>query len=243
MSHRIPSHVAALAVVVGLLAGCGAQEVTAGDPVDGGQGVSEQGYVSGDGTITILPEADRLPAPELSGPTLDGGQFVLADHLGEVVVMNVWASWCAPCRAEAEDLQAVWSEVAGRDVQFVGLNTRDSQSAANAFVERFGITYPNVIDADASRQLLFHESLPPAAIPSTLVIDGQGRVAARAIGPVDRSALLGLIEPLLPPPGDGNPGKSLGGDEGGSDGSGGDSGNGDGSGGAGSGGGGSGGGS
>lgn len=224
MTHRIPSYAAALAVVVGLLAGCGAQEVTAGDPVDGGQGVSEQGYVSGDGTITIVPEADRVPAPELTGPTLDGGQFVLSDHLGEVVVMNVWASWCAPCRAEAEDLQAVWSEAEGRGVQFVGLNTRDSQAAADAFVERFGITYPNVIDTDGSRQLLFHESLPPAAIPSTLVIDAEGRVAARAIGPVDRSALLGLLDPLLPPPGDGNPGKSLGGDEGGSDDSGGDSG-------------------
>jgi len=215
MSHRIPSHVAALAVVVGLLAGCGAEQVAAGDPVDSGQGVSEQGYVSGDGTVTIVPEADRVPAPELSGATLDGGQFRLADHLGEVVVLNVWASWCAPCRGEAADLQAVWSEVGGRGVQFVGLNTRDSQAAANAFVERFGITYPNVIDTDGSRQLLFHESLPPAAIPSTLVIDDEGRVAARAIGPVDRSALLGLLEPLLPPIGDGG-GSGGGGSGGGS---------------------------
>lgn len=230
MAHRIPSHAAALAVVVGLLAGCGSQEVTAGDPVDGGQGVSEQGYVSGDGTITIVPEAERVPAPELAGPTLEGGQFVLSDHLGEVVVMNVWASWCAPCRAEAEDLQAVWSQVEGRGVQFVGLNTRDSQAAATAFEDRFAITYPNVIDTDGSRQLLFHESLPPAAIPSTLVVDTEGRVAARAIGPVDRSRLLGLLEPLLPPPGDGNPGKSLGGDQG----SGGDSGDSGGSGGGGS---------
>ena len=82
-------------------------------------------------------------------------------------------------------------------VQLVGLNTRDSQAAAAAFVDRFEVTYPSVVDTDGSRQLLFHETLPPAAIPSTLVIDRQGRVAGRAIGEVDRSRLLGMIEPIL----------------------------------------------
>jgi peroxiredoxin len=89
--------------------------------------------------------------------------------------------------------------VQDRGVQFVGLNTRDSQAAADAFVARFGLTYPSVVDTDGSLQLLFHETLPPAAIPSTLVVDSAGRVAARAIGEVDRSQLLGMIEPLLAP--------------------------------------------
>ncbi len=82
-------------------------------------------------------------------------------------------------------------------MRFVGLNTRDSKAAAQAFVDRFGVGYDSVIDADGSLQLLFRDTLPPAAIPSTLVIDAQGRVAARAIGEVDRSRLLGLIEPVL----------------------------------------------
>jgi thiol-disulfide isomerase/thioredoxin len=159
--------------------------------------VAEQGYVSGDGTTTIVAQSERAPAPDLTGTTLDGEPFALADHLGEVVVLNVWASWCAPCRAEAEDIQQVSSELAGTGVQFVGLNTRDSQAAADAFVDRFGVTYPSVVDTDGSRQLLFHETLPPAAIPSTIVIDRQGRVAGRAIGEVDRSRLLGMIEPIL----------------------------------------------
>lgn len=184
---------AAVLATVGL-AGC-AQGSTAGDRVGGD--VAEQGYVSGDGTTTIVPEAERVPAPELVGTTLDGQPFTLADLRGKVVVLNVWASWCAPCRSEAADLQAVWTELRGRGVQFVGLNTRDSQAPAEAFVARFAITYPNVVDTDGSRQLLFHDSLPPAAIPSTLVIDAEGRVAARAIGEVDRSRLLGLIEPVL----------------------------------------------
>lgn len=185
--------IALLAVGV-LMAGCAAQ-VDAGEPVSGN--VAEQGYVSGDGTTTIVAQPDRDPAPDLSGTTLDGDPFVLSDHLGEVVVLNVWASWCAPCRAEAQDLQQVWSEVQDSGVQFVGLNTRDSQAPADAFVDRFGLTYPNVVDTDGSRQLLFHETLPPAAIPSTIVIDRAGRVAGRAIGEVDRSRLLGMIEPIL----------------------------------------------
>jgi peroxiredoxin len=216
MPGRVLLRIVPLLVVGGLLAGCGADQVSAGDRVEGGseQGVSEQGYVSGDGTLTIIPEGDRDAAPALAGPTLDGGRFVLADHLGEVVVLNVWASWCAPCRAEAEDLQTAWSELQGQGVQFVGLNTRDSQPAALAFVDRFGITYPNVVDTDGSAQLLFHDSLPPAAIPSTLVVDARGGVAARAIGPVDRATLLGMVEPILAegPTAGGNTGKELGGD-------------------------------
>ena len=150
-----------------------------------------------DGTTTIVAESERKAAPDLTGTTLDGEPFALSDHLGEVVVLNVWASWCAPCRAEADDLQKVSSELEGKGVKFVGLNTRDSQAAADAFVDRFGLTYPSVVDTDGSRQLLFHETLPPAAIPSTIVIDRQGRVAGRAIGEVDRSRLLGMIEPIL----------------------------------------------
>jgi thiol-disulfide isomerase/thioredoxin len=182
-------------VAVGVLAAGCADQVDAGEPVVGN--IAEQGYVSGDGTTTIVAEAERKPAPDLTGTTLDGQSFALADHLGDVVVLNVWASWCAPCRAEAEDMQKVSSELADKGVQFVGLNTRDSQAAADAFVDRFGLTYPSVVDTDGSRQLLFRDTLPPAAIPSTIVIDRQGRVAGRAIGEVDRSRLLGMIEPIM----------------------------------------------
>lgn len=179
-------------LVVAGLAGC-SQSSSAGDRVD----VAEQGYVSGDGSTTILAEADRTPAPDLRGTTLQGEPFVLADHLGEVVVLNTWASWCAPCRAEAPALEATSRELADRGVTLVGLNTRDSAAAAQAFVRRFDISYPSVADPDGSLQLLFHDSLPPSAIPTTVVIDQKGRVAARALGEVDRSRLLGLVEPIL----------------------------------------------
>lgn len=153
--------------------------------------------MAGDGSIVVLDEAQRTPAPDLVGTTLDGEEFRLSDHRGEVVVLNVWASWCAPCRAEAPTLAAAAAELADRGVLFVGLDTRDSDASARAFIDRFDITYPNVIDRDGRLQLLFSDSLPPQAIPSTLVVDRQGRVAGRVLGKASDSTLRALIEPLL----------------------------------------------
>lgn len=158
---------------------------------------ADAGFVAGDGSIVVLPVAVRQPAPALIGATLDGGTFDLGMIKGQVVVLNVWASWCAPCRAEAPALEAAWLKFAGEDVQFIGLNTRDSPKSAEAFVNRFKVTYPSLIDTDGQLQLLFRDTLPPQAIPSTLIIDRQGRVAARALGTVSESSLRALIESLL----------------------------------------------
>ncbi|MFZ4496457.1 MAG: TlpA family protein disulfide reductase [Candidatus Nanopelagicales bacterium] len=158
---------------------------------------ADAGFVAGDGSIVVLPVAARQPAPALIGPTLEGGTFDLGMVKGQVVLLNVWASWCAPCRAEAPALEAAWLKFAGQDVQFIGLNTRDSPKSAEAFVNRFKVTYPSLIDTDGQLQLLFRDTLPPQAIPSTLIIDRQGRVAARALGTVSESSLRALIEPLL----------------------------------------------
>lgn len=189
---RLPSALssAAALVVVGLLlAGCGGSAEA--------DAVPEAGYVAGDGSIVIIPPDQRVEAPEVVGPTLDGGTFSLADHMGEVVVINVWASWCAPCRAEAPTLAALAEELEPQGVTFVGLDTRDSDASARAFIDRFGIDYDNVIDRDGQLQLLFSDTLPPQAIPSTLVIDRMGRVAGRVLGKASESSLRGMIEPIL----------------------------------------------
>lgn len=172
------------------LAACGGSDSAAPAGVDAG-------YVAGDGSIVVLPDDERAPAPFLVGTTLTGDSFDLAQAQGDVVVINVWASWCAPCRAEAPDLEAAWARFAGADVQFVGLNTRDSPSSAAGFVNRFKITYPSIVDTDGQLQLLFRDTLPPQAIPSTLIVDKKGRVAARALGTVSESSLRAIIEPLL----------------------------------------------
>ena len=151
-------------------------------------------FVAGDGSIVLLDPAERVAAPDLVGTTLDGQQLSSAGLAGDVLVVNVWASWCAPCRSEAPSLERLSKEFADQGVSFIGLNTRDSDTSARSFVERFGITYPNVVDRDGVLQLGFRESLPPRAIPSTLVIDRSGRVAARVLGAVSESSLRGVIE-------------------------------------------------
>lgn len=164
----------------------------------GGGSEAGQGFIAGDGSIVLLDPAQRQPAPDISGLTLDGTELSLASLRGDVVALNVWASWCAPCRAEAPDLQKVYAEYADQGFSMVGLNTRDGDAAARAFEKTFAITYPSIIDRDAQLQLQFGaEALPLQSIPSTLFIDAQGRIAARVLGPASEATLRGLIEPLL----------------------------------------------
>jgi thiol-disulfide isomerase/thioredoxin len=149
---------------------------------------NEQSFIAGNGVATFIPKAERKAAPAISGPTLDGSNFVSSP--GKVIVLNIWASWCSPCRAEAPALQEL--SVAHPEVQFLGVLTRDSLVAARAFVERFEIKYPSLVDD--SILLKFHGQLTPNAIPTTLIIDSSGNVAARISGEVTYSALEDLIE-------------------------------------------------
>lgn len=160
---------------------------------------SESGFVgSSDATVLLLPPEDREPAPELAGTLIGGGDFALSDVRGDdVVVVNVWGSWCAPCRAEAATLETVYRDVEDQGVLFVGLNTRDEEAQALAFLDRFDVSYPNLDDNDARLQLAFRTSLPSAAIPTTWVIDREGRVAARTLSGVTEERLRGMLDAVL----------------------------------------------
>ncbi len=182
-TRRLAAGVAALAVVA--LTGCGSDGRV--------EPAAQAGFVEGSGIVTIVDADDREPAPEFSGPTLDGGEFDLAEQAGNVVVLNVWGSWCAPCRAEAPALAAVANETADDGVVFVGVNTRDTTSAAQAFEDEFDVPYPSVVDTDGRRLLAFRDTLPPAAIPSTLVIDRDGNMAARVLGEITETSLAALV--------------------------------------------------
>jgi thiol-disulfide isomerase/thioredoxin len=111
-------------------------------------------------------------------------------------VVNLWASWCGPCRAEAADLENSYQQFKEQDVEFLGLNTRDGLAAARAFNDRFKTTYPSIHDKDGQLTLVFG-NLGPGATPSTIILDSQGRVAARILGPTTESELRVVLTAVL----------------------------------------------
>jgi peroxiredoxin len=152
------------------------------------------GYVAADGAIVEIPVAERGEPVEFAGVTENGDDFDSADIAGQVAVVNFWYAGCAPCRVEAADLESVWQEYEDQGVSFIGVNTRDQADTARAFSEEFKVTYPSLIDVDtAEAKLAFAQAVPIAATPTTLVLDKQGRVAARIIGPIDGTSILSTL--------------------------------------------------
>jgi thiol-disulfide isomerase/thioredoxin len=187
-----------------LLAGC------ASDPLaDQYREGSGKNYIAGDGTISEFDASQRGEPIEFSGETVDGGTFDSAETLGGVTVVNFWYAGCAPCRVEAPILEEVSQsfgvgEEASADaenpgVAFVGVNVRDQAGTAASFEQTYGVSYPSILDVnDGTAQLAFAGDVPPAAVPTTIVLDRQGRVAARVLGQLtDASILESIIDDLL----------------------------------------------
>ena len=155
-------------------------------------------YIAGDGTVTEFDSTQRPTFLPFTGET-ESGQMLDSKALeGQVVVMNWWYSACAPCRAEAPDLQALSEEFQDQGVQFVGVNVRDTAETALAFDRKFDISFPSIIDAQSGAvSLAFQGVVSPQAVPTTLVIDNQGKVASRILGRIDPSILKTLIETVV----------------------------------------------
>jgi peroxiredoxin len=146
------------------------------------------------GQVTVYEPERRPPAPDLTGDLLDGGTFTLADHRGELVVLNFWASWCPPCRVEQNDLERVHQATRADGVTFVGINVKDQRDAARQAHAAGGVTYPSVFDPSSSLALTF--DVPPTTIPATIVIDRDGRIAAivrRAVVEADLTELIARV--------------------------------------------------
>jgi thiol-disulfide isomerase/thioredoxin len=181
---------AAIVAGVLVLSGCAAgQGATAG-----GTGGSSTNFVAGTVGTTAFKAGQRPAEPQVSGVTLTGQRLSLAALRGSVVVMNFWASWCTPCRGEAPTLGQLYRAYRARGVQFVGVNIKDpGQANGEAFERSFGIGYPSLYDPAGQILLAFRATVFPSAIPSTLVIDRSGHIAARITGQVSYSGLRQLL--------------------------------------------------
>jgi thiol-disulfide isomerase/thioredoxin len=163
-----------------LLSGCGSA----------GTSSAEESFVAGNGLTNYIAINKRVAAPALSGMTLLGTDYTLPK--GALAVVNVWASWCSPCRAEEPTLAALTRKYP--EVNFVGILTRDNPVNAEAFVRKYKSPYPTLIDD--SVLIGFSKSLPANAIPTTLVLDENGMVAGRISGVVTIASLSELIEKI-----------------------------------------------
>ena len=144
----------------------------------------------------VVPVSQRTTSPHIVGRTLNGSPFDVTQWRGQVVVVNFWGSWCAPCRKEAPGLRRVAQETYAAGVRFVGIDVRDSRDSAIGFERSFGISYPSLFDEASSQGLTFGH-LAPQATPSTFVLDRDGKVAARFIGATTYEPLLGTVEQVL----------------------------------------------
>jgi thiol-disulfide isomerase/thioredoxin len=161
-------------------------------------GCAETAVVSGDSsvdnTITEIPISHR-GAPIVFSGTLDtGGTANSTDWQGSVVVVNFWYAACPPCRAEAPDLEALYKKYSPKGVVFVGVKVRDTTPTARSFAKNFGISYPSIMDnAGGAVQLAFHGRIAPNAVPTTIVLDRQGRAASRILGRIPSQLTLGTL--------------------------------------------------
>ena len=154
----------------------------------GGASSPQESFVSGNGSVTFISIPDRVIAPKLQGKTLLGTNFEYS--VGKIGVVNVWASWCSPCRAEIPTLVEFAKNYP--EIQVMGILTRDNPVNAEALNRKLAIPYPTFIDD--SLLIGFKGSLPANAIPSTVIIDKKGKVAARISGAVTVNSLKNLIE-------------------------------------------------
>jgi thiol-disulfide isomerase/thioredoxin len=183
---------AAAAAAVLAVTGCDGGAIGADTPASSGQSFVGHSYSS-----TFYPAGRRPLAPTVSGTTLTGEHLSLARYHGDTIVLNFWGSWCAPCRAEAPALGQLARQLNSRGVRFVGVDIRDEPDSALAFMQQFNVGYPSINDPSDEIALEFRTTVPPADIPTTLVIDRDGRIADRIFGASSYSELLSIIDQVI----------------------------------------------
>ena len=174
----------AAAALLALVTGC-----------SGGTALNAGSAGSSGNTVERVAAGDRAAPLTVSGTTLDGAALSTASYRGQVVVLNYWGSWCPPCVKETPDLKAAWDQLQGKGVRFLGLDAQESAQTGAAYMSVNGLTYPS-LQWDGGKFLLQLKGKAPAP-PVTIVLDQQGRLAARVLAPVSTSTLVGLVDDVL----------------------------------------------
>ena len=138
-------------------------------------------------------DLDPRPAPDFVLTTYDGEHLQLSDFRGQVVLLNFWASWCPPCRVEAPVLQRAAERLGPDGLVVLGIDVWDDEGQARAFLDKFGITYPNAEDTTRSIPVEYGVT----GLPETFVISRSGVLVRRWVGPIDDQQLADLVDSLL----------------------------------------------
>jgi thiol-disulfide isomerase/thioredoxin len=141
--------------------------------------------------ITSIAAANRRAARTWKGIDLQGAPLRSSDFKGSITVVNFWASWCGPCRLEQGDLEDAWNEYKAKGVRFLGVTVRDTRTNARAHVEEFHVSYPSVFTENDTTIAYKYGVL---FVPSTILLDREGRIAARIIGPTHEADLKRLLD-------------------------------------------------
>lgn len=190
MRRRIWAGIAAVALAATLTACTSANDGL----VEQYQQGDGQGFISGDGRVQEIAPDDRGGAVEFSGTAVDGSAVTSADYDDTVLVLNFWYAGCGPCRAEASTLEDTYQKVSDKGARFLGVNIYDGPEQATAFENTYGITYPSLIaKEDADLKLAFADWTPLQSVPITLVLDHEGRVAARFVGQIESESILRTV--------------------------------------------------
>ena len=189
--HRLTRTLVAAVSALALAGGVAACGESASE-----KAAKEVGSRNGDGSMTLFAPDERGEPVQLAGDTIDGATWDSADQRGKVVVVNLWASWCGPCAKEAPHLVEAFDETKGEDVEFVGINYRESsKETGRAQGEEWGFTWPSVYDKSGKTAIDMQGKMTTQ--PSTAILDRDGRIAAVVLGPVTTQTLVGAVEDTL----------------------------------------------
>ncbi len=188
--RKVMASVAALALALTLAACTSPNDGLIDNYKQGG----DTGFISGDGRVQEIPADQRGGAVEFTGTAVDGSTVSSADYADTVLVLNFWYAQCGPCRAEAPTLKETYQAVQPAGAKFLGVNIYDGPEQATSFEKKYGISYPSLLAKDdADLKLAFADWTPLQAVPITLVLDTQGRVAARFVGQIESASILKTI--------------------------------------------------